>query len=103
MDSNLFRLSLRSPFLPAILEVSDQLLLLGVHGDDGVLRPQILLGLAADVLKLPISIRVRRPFDCLAVRLEAVVQIMEQFPPCDGWSYAPSDSARGRARARSCT
>src|SRR6266446_6313115 len=73
-----FRRSLGLPFRTGVLEIPDQLLLLGVHRDHGLI-PLLELGhLSVDVFKLGIAVRVRLALARLAVGLQAVVELMEQ-------------------------
>jgi hypothetical protein len=66
------------PLPPRVLEVPDQLLLLGVHRDDRLPGLQGRLDLGVDIGKLGIPIRVARALQCLAVGLEAVAKVVEQ-------------------------
>jgi len=50
--------SRRLPFLARVLEVTDQLLLLGVYGDHGNAASNAVLSCGVDVLELRIAIRV---------------------------------------------
>ncbi len=79
MHPHLLRLALRPPFSPAVLEVADEFLLLGVHRDDRIARPQIRLGRGSDVGELGIAIRVVRSFARLAVGLQAIAQRLQQL------------------------
>ncbi len=78
MDFHPFRLSLRPPFTPAILEFAYQLFLLCVDGDHRVGCRKILLSLAIDVLKLSVAIRMTCSFQRLAVALKAISQNVEE-------------------------
>ena len=53
----------------AVLEVADQLLLLGVNRDDGLARGLGRNDLRVDVLELCIAIGMARALECLAVDL----------------------------------
>src|SRR5882762_965184 len=68
MNQGLFRSCLGTPLLAVVAEVSDQFLLLSVHGNDRATLFQEPLGLSIDVLKLSVAIRMIAPFDgyCLA-------------------------------------
>src|SRR3989442_11214635 len=72
------RISLRAKFLPAVLEIPDQLLLLGVDRDDRVTGTQETPHPAVDMLELSVPIPVARSLDGLAVRLQAVVELVKQ-------------------------
>ena len=63
------RLLLRAPLSTAIGVVSDQLLLLGVHGDNGHTLRQALLHLRVDVSELRIPVRVVGPLLSLSIAL----------------------------------
>ncbi len=76
-DFHLFRLSLRPPFTPAILEFAYQLSSLCRRRSPGRLS-QILLSLAIDVLKLSVAIRMTCSFQRLAVALKAISQNVEE-------------------------
>src|SRR4051812_40181152 len=60
------------PLASAVLEVPDQLLLLGVDGDDRHAALDAILRLGVDVLKLRVAIRVLRALDGLVRRLQAI-------------------------------
>jgi hypothetical protein len=72
-------LTFRTPLAPTILEVSDQLLLLGIHGDDRLVGRLAAADLLIDVPKLGIAIRMLRPFPSLAVGLQAVAGPGQEF------------------------
>jgi len=65
-------LAFRLPFLPGILVVPDQFLLLGVDRDDRRASAQERLALALDVAKLGIAIGMLLPFFGLGIALQAV-------------------------------
>jgi hypothetical protein len=73
MHVHLDRLPFRLPFLPGIPVVPDQLLLLGVDGDDGPTSAQERLALALDVAKLSIAVGMLLSFSGLGVTLQTVV------------------------------
>src|SRR6266496_3757528 len=62
----------RLPFSSAILEIADQLLLLCVHGDDGLLAPQVPGGGRIDMLELFVAIGMRESLARLLHCLQAV-------------------------------
>ena len=66
------------PFLPRILVVADQFLLLGIHREDRLTTPLERLHLPVDVFKLGIAIGVILAFLGLAVGLQAVTQVGEE-------------------------
>src|SRR5581483_5145001 len=69
-------LALRPPFPAAVLELADQLLLLGVHADHRIGSPLMLLDLLIDVPELGVPVWVPLAFDGLGVALQA-----EPFSP----------------------
>src|SRR5260370_36959535 len=74
-----FRLPLRPPLPAAILEVTDQLLLLGIDGNDRLLLDQCCLDQIIDVTKLGVSIWMAVAFSSLAIALQAEVQLVQQL------------------------
>src|SRR6202034_398684 len=79
MDSNLLRLPLRTHLTPAILEVADHLLLLGVHRNHGVVAAQTPLYLPVQMLKLSVAVGVVGALLRLPVGLQTVAQFMQQI------------------------
>src|SRR6202042_3029561 len=79
VDPHLFRLTFRPPLPTAILEVADQLFLLGVDGNNRLLLFERSLDPPVDVAKLGIPIRVAVTFSGLAVSLQAKVQRLQQL------------------------
>ena len=79
VDPHLFRLTFRAPLPTAILEVADQLFLLGVDGNNRLLLFERSLDHSVDVAKLGIPIRVAVTFSGLAVSLQAKVQRLQQL------------------------
>src|SRR5208337_2383431 len=79
MNLHVFRLSFRLPFLATILEISHQLFLLGVHRNDRLVAFQKFLHPAIDILKLSVSIRMTCPLKSLRIRLQTVIQSMQQI------------------------
>src|SRR6266536_4218223 len=72
VDVDQLGLALRLPVPPGILEVADQLLLLGIDGDERHATVEAVLRLLVDVLELRIAIGMLGALDGLARRLEAV-------------------------------
>ena len=72
-------LTLRTVLTTAILEIADQLLLLGIDRDRRLPRGQRLLHLSIDVPKLGIAVGMVRPLAGLAIGLEAVSQIAQKI------------------------
>src|SRR6185295_9545952 len=70
---------LRPPFPPAVLEVSDQLLLLGIDGDDGRAFRDVLLHARVEILELGIAIGMIAALARLAVALQAVAEAAQQL------------------------
>ncbi len=79
MDVDKLGFALGMPLSPAILEVSDEFLLLGVDGDHGDTTLEAPLGCRVDVLELRVSIRVLRAFNRLVWYLQVVVVILEHL------------------------
>jgi hypothetical protein len=79
VDIDQLGLALRLPLAPAVLEVPDQLLLLGVDRDDRHTALDAVLGLGVDVLELRVAIRVLRALDGLVRRLQAVPVLAQQL------------------------
>ena len=78
MNAHFLRIALRSPLVPAILEIPDQFLLFRVHGDGrlaAILEP---LHQGIDVLELCIAVWMRRAFSCFSVALQAVASSVQQ-------------------------
>jgi hypothetical protein len=77
IDTDNLWVALRAPLPPGVLEIADQLLLLGVHRDDRLAGLQGSPDLAVDVLELGVAVGVALPLDRLAVGLEAVPRLVE--------------------------
>jgi len=75
-----FRLALRAPFAPAVLEIADQLLLLGVDRDRRLARRKRRLHLRVDVAELGVAVGMACPFAGLAVGLQAVAERAQRGP-----------------------
>ena len=61
------RLAARMPFPPTVLEVADQLLLLGVHADHRVAAADVVAGLVVEVAELGVAVGVLGALDVLAL------------------------------------
>src|ERR1019366_74998 len=68
-----------APLAAMILVVADQFLLLRVHGNDGLARPQSLFDCAVDMPELRVAIGVRVPLLGLAVALQAVATLPQEL------------------------
>jgi len=79
VDVDQLGLALRMPLAPRVLEVADQLLLLGVDGDDRHTALDAALGLGVDVLELRVAIRVLGAFNGLVRRLQAVAVVPKEL------------------------
>ena len=71
---------LPAPDLAGIFERSHQLLLLGVHTDNGQLLAGELLALELQVTELPIPFRALPAGETLAIGAQGVVEFLEQTP-----------------------
>src|SRR5271165_5331767 len=79
VHANLFRIPLRAPLPPSILEIPQQFLLLGVNRYHRLAGGDVAPDFAIDVLELRIAVRVRVSFLGLPVGLQAVIQFMQQL------------------------
>ena len=79
MRLNRFRAPLRPPLAAAVFVIPHQFLLLGVHRDGRLRELEEFLDLGIDVLELRIAVRMRRALAGLAIPLQAVVELMQQF------------------------
>ena len=77
---DLWGLAIPSPLLSSISIVSDQFLLLGVHGNDRLGGAHLLGHAGVDVFKLRIAIRMLLAFNRLAITLQAIAHPMQQSP-----------------------
>ena len=68
-----------TPLAALVLVVADQFLLLRVHGNDWLARPQSLFDGAIDMPELRVAIRMIAPFLSLAVALQAVATLPQEF------------------------
>ena len=76
---HLLRVALRPPFAARVLEVADQLLLLGVDRDHRLLLPQRRRHAGIDVSELRIPVRMLAAFARLAVGLQAELLLRQQL------------------------
>ena len=74
MHADLLRFPLGTQFPPAILEVSHQFFLLGVHRHHGLFVGQKALDLAIDVFELGIAVGMAVAFLALAIGLQTVAR-----------------------------
>ncbi len=79
MHAHFLRLALGLPLLSAILEVADQLLLLGIHRDHRVAGGQARLGRRIEVSKLGVTVEMLRPCARLAVGLQTIPPLVQQL------------------------
>src|SRR5512135_1121861 len=79
VDLHLLRVPLGLPLPTSVLEVADQLLLLGVHGDDGPPGSDVSATDLADVSELGVAVGALLPLPHLGIRLEAVTEVVEQL------------------------
>src|SRR3984957_16356941 len=100
VDQRLLRHPLRLPLVPSILEIADQLLLLGIHRDNRLSAPHASIGGRVDALKLSVAIGVSRTFAALAHRLEAIAEVIQQ-PTHRRRTHRPSLRAQSSGELRS--
>ena len=79
MHANLFRIPLRSPLPPSVLELSQHFLLLGINRYHRLAEGDIATNFVINVLELGIAVRMRISLLGLPVGLQAVIQLMEQL------------------------
>src|SRR5882672_4913051 len=79
VDVHQVGLALGLPLASAVLEVADQLLLLGVDGDDRDAPLDAVLRLRVDVLELRVAVGMLGTFDGLVWRLQAVAVVAQQL------------------------
>src|SRR5215212_2307287 len=79
MHPYFFGFTFRPTLTTGVLEIADQLLLLGIDRNDRKAGSEVLLNLLVDMLELGVSVRMARSFQCLLVRLEAVSELHEQL------------------------
>ena len=79
VHADLLRLALGLPFAAAVLEIADQLLLLGVDRDHRLAGRRGRFHLIVDVAELRIAIRMACPLAGLAVGLQAVAHLPQQI------------------------
>jgi hypothetical protein len=79
MHPHVFGGALRAPLAPAILEIADQLFLLGIDRNRRLACRKRFLHMVVDVMKLRVAIRVVRSLTRLAVSLQAVIELVQQL------------------------
>ncbi len=79
IDAPILRVAFGLPLASTILEVPNQFLLFGIHGDHGVADGLILRGGRGNVAELRVTISLVAPFARLAGRLQAVIQLGQQI------------------------
>ena len=79
MDVHLLGHSFGPPLAPAVLEVPNQFLLLGVNADHRVMGVAVLAGLTVDVPELGVPVRMLVTLDRLDVALKAEVLLLQQL------------------------
>src|SRR6516165_1937750 len=89
VDAYLVGLPLWHPFAASVLEVTHQLLLLGIDRDYRLAALLETLDHRANVFELRIAVRMRIPFLCLAIPLQAVTGLTEQSPHCRTTHWVP--------------
>jgi hypothetical protein len=77
VDVHFLQLAFRLPLLSSILEVSDQLLLLGVDGDDRLISSLEVLHRRTDVLELRIAVRMICPLSILTQHMQTVPEVVK--------------------------
>src|ERR1035441_7686997 len=92
MSIDLGRRPRLAPLAALVLVVADQFLLLRVHGNDGLARPQSVFDGAVDMPELRVAIGMIAPFLGLAVALQAGAVL----PPALGASRVADRVAPGR-------
>src|SRR5207244_839379 len=97
VDVDELRLPLRLPFLSGVLEVPDELLLLGVDGDEGNAAIDAVLRLLVDVLELHVPIGMLLAFDRLLGSLETVAVLGQHL----GYRFVANPNAVLREHLRS--
>ena len=79
MDPDLFRIALRAILAAIVTKIADQFLFLGIDGDRRLLFGQSRRHLRVDVAELRVPIGMAFALRGLAVALQAVTRIVEQF------------------------
>ena len=79
VDPNRFRFPLRPPLAAAVFVIPHLFLLLGVHRDGRLTELKKLFDFGIDVFELRIAARMRRALHSLAIRLQAVVLLMQEL------------------------
>lgn len=78
MHQGLLRFSLRLPFLAAVAEVPNQLLLFRIYGNDRQALLQEALGPGIHILKLSITVGMLIAFQSLGISLQAIPHLMKE-------------------------
>ena len=79
MHANFLGRALRPPFASGVLEVADELLLLGVDRDRRLTRRERFFHPIVDVVELRIAVGVVRSLARLAVGLQTVIELVQEF------------------------
>jgi len=79
VHANVLGRTLRPPFASGVLEVADEFLLLGVDRDRRLPRRERFFHPIVDVVELGVAIGIVRPLACLAVGLQTVIELVQQF------------------------
>ena len=104
MDAYLLGIARGAPFTAAILEIADQLFLLGVNRNHGPAPAPRVRGLLVDVLELGVPVRMPRSLPGFAVCLKTVAEFAQEFAD-ERVAHAiplPRELRRERARALAC-
>jgi hypothetical protein len=103
MDEDLLEFATRLPFPPAILEVSDEFLLLRIDGNHGLATLLKTQNNGVDVLEVGIAVGVARAFSGLAVAPQTVpARLKADAPWCEGSLDVPPGPARAPIASCSC-
>ena len=79
VHANVLGRALRSPFASGVLEVADEFLLLGVDRDRRLTRRERFFHSIVDVVELRVAVGIVRSLACLAVGLQTVVELVQEF------------------------
>lgn len=72
MHPDVLRIPVGAQLAARVLVGADELLLLRVHRDDGLVRVELVTDGFVDVFELRVPIRMLRAFEAFAIRLQAV-------------------------------
>lgn len=78
MDVHRRRISRRPPLAAVVLELADELLLLGVHADHRLAGVPVITGLLVEIAELGISVGMLASLDGLGVGLQAEAFLPQQ-------------------------